>query len=126
MNRIVTDKTAWSITEVYATDILQLKVCFNKWNDRPQHMSVEASFGIPFLQFKNKKVTIGFASLLVNENGDIDYVLYQQVCENPEMQTEWEKQVAMAFLEKRTAFQDIDSLQSGILCLLNWLDYSSN
>ncbi|MEO4006542.1 MULTISPECIES: hypothetical protein [unclassified Flavobacterium] len=126
MNRIVTDKAAWSIAEVYATDIRQLKDSFNEWNGRPQDTSVGTSFGIPFLQLKNNTKPIAFASLIVNENGEIGYKIYQKSSENPKIQTEWEQQVAMEFLEKRVAFKDAASLQSGILCLLNWLDYSCN
>lgn len=126
MNRIVTDKATWSITEVYATDIRQLKDSFNEWNGRPKDMSVGTSFGIPFLQLKNNTRPIAFASLIVNENGAIGYKIDQKSSGNPEIQTEWEKQVAMEFLKKKAAFKDVGSLQSGILCLLNWLDYSCN
>lgn len=89
-------------------------------------MSVGTSFGIPFLQLKNNTSPIAFASLIVNENGAIGYKIYQKSSENSVIQTEWEKQAAMEFLEKKAAFKDVDSLQSGILCLLNWLDYSCN
>lgn len=127
MKQTQSDKAILHIREVYASDMMLLQSFFNVLHNQPEHSPVSTVFGIPFLQIKEEEKLIGFASVIVDEKGKADYVLYPEHLTNDKEEEQWKKEVEKVFREKQlTVFKDKDAFQKGIVRLLNWLNHSYN
>lgn len=127
MNPVLENKTDMMISEVYASDILQLKAFLNALQGKSYDEPLTKSFGIPFLQFVKEGRIIGFASTIVNEKNKVDFILYQKKTSDSAFGKEIQIEVEKRFMEKQlSAFQDVKSLENNISCLLNWLNHNCN
>lgn len=127
MNPAPENKTTILISEVYASDSLQLKAFFNESQGKSDDEPVTKSFGIPFLQFVKEDEIIGFASRIINEKNKVDYIVYQKPTSDLASEKERQIEVEKIFRAKQlSAFQDEKALENSINCLLNWLNYNCN
>lgn len=106
--------------EVYASDILELK---NLFLQKFRLNMVNTNFGIPFLLIKKENRIVGFASLIINKNNQIDFEIY----ENPEVtinEKEYFKTKAQSYCKRNDSenFKDPEELQYNIRRMVDWLN----
>ncbi|AZB09452.1 hypothetical protein EG344_11810 [Chryseobacterium sp. G0162] len=120
METIAQHQEQLQYAEVYISDMLALKNIFLQ----TQSTSKTASdFGIPFLLAKKKKEIVLFASLIINEKGEITFVVYDK-----KGITEIEKRSFSVrvenYFKRNTApnFRNPKQLKSSIKSMMSWLE----
>lgn len=106
--------------EVYISDMVILK---NIFLQKQNSMTVNESFGLPFLMVKKANAIIAFACLVVNKLGKPDFMIHEVVDLNAE-----EKGGFKFFVEdyfKRNPsdnYRNPQQLKSTISSIVNWIN----
>lgn len=117
--------TVWKVQDVSALDMPGIQHFYHQLNSSPkQHKLLTAGFGLPFLLARHKGKIAGFASLVVDEQGNISYKCYHDELFAYFSENEWKGQVADAFQQQCRLFTDAEQVASGTRKLVAWLNRS--
>jgi len=106
--------------EVYVSDILDLKELFlQKFGSN----KVNENFGIPFLLAKKETRIVAFASLMINQNNQIDFEIYGNSDLNGNESEDF-KTKARNYCKRNTSenFRNPEELQYNIQRMIEWLN----
>ncbi|MBV8327146.1 hypothetical protein [Chryseobacterium sp.] len=107
--------------EVYISDMLELKEIFLRAQNTA---TVHKDFGIPFLLAKEKDNILSFASLVINEQGEIECKAYHRA-----ETTEPEKRIfdykSEEYCQRNTTanFRNPEQLKRSIESMVSWLNF---
>lgn len=106
--------------EVYASDIFELKTLFlQKFGLK----KINENFGIPFLLIKKENKTVAFASLIINQNEQIDFEIYEISDLNIKEKEDFKMKARDYFKRNNSAnFKNPEQLESSIYQMVNWLN----
>lgn len=108
------------ISEVYIADIVELKNIFRQISNLEM---VTENFGIPFLMIRQKNNIIAFASLIINQKGETDFVIYEKSNSNKEEKENFLTHAQNYFKRNNAAnYHDPVQLKSSIERMINWLN----
>lgn len=106
--------------EVYISDMSELKTIFlQKFNIS----KVNENFGIPFLLVKKNHKTVAFASLVINQDDEIDFEIYEtERCTKEEKDKLTDQ--AKTYFERNDSenFTNREQLISSIARMIHWLN----
>lgn len=106
--------------EVYISDMLTLKQIFLQSQNT---QTLTQNFGVPFLLVKKKSEIVAFASLVINEKGEIAFKIFHS---NPFSDSEKKDFITRAdnyFKKNNSAnFRNPDQLKSSISRMISWLN----
>lgn len=105
--------------EVYISDMLSLKNIFLKTQTLKK---LNQNFGVPFLLVKKKNEVTGFASLIINEKGEIIFKIYENSLSESEKRN-FTLRAESYFKNNNTAnFRNPEQLKSSISRMVGWLN----
>lgn len=105
--------------EVYISDMLSLKNIFLQTQTLKK---LNQNFGVPFLLVKKKTEVAAFASLVINEKGEIAFKIYENSLSDAEKRN-FTTRAESYFRKNNTAnFRDPEQLKSSISRLVSWLN----
>ncbi|PIF43883.1 hypothetical protein CLU96_0803 [Chryseobacterium sp. 52] len=108
--------------EVYISDMLSLKNIFLQSQNAKK---LNQDFGIPFLLAKKKNAVMAFASLVMNEKGDITFKTYDKGGLSESEKRNFTLRAESYFKKNTTAnFRNPDQLKSSIWKMISWLNVS--
>lgn len=108
--------------EVYISDMLVLKSIFLQAQNT---VKVNAEFGLPFLLAKKKDKVAAFASLVINEKGEIVFKIYDKADFQNSEKKSFISQVESYFKKKNTPnFRNPEQLKNSIQRMIGWLNQS--
>lgn len=104
--------------EVYISDMLSLKNIFLQ----SQNLSgLNQDFGLPFLLAKKKNTVLSFASLVINEKGEISFKIHGKNRLTDTEKQNFTFQAEKYFRKNNTAnFRNTDQLKSSISRMVGW------
>ena len=106
--------------EAYISDMLTLKDIFLQSLDSQK---VSPDFGIPFLLAKKENKITSFASLIIDEEGKIDFKIYDKKEIKESEKKSFIARVENYFRKNNTPnFRDPRQLKSSINGMINWLN----
>lgn len=106
--------------EVYASDILELK---NIFLQKFKVNKISKGFGIPFLLVRRKNEVVAFASLILNQNDEIDFEVIEKLTLNSEDQEEFIIKAKNYFKNSHSEnFIDAEQLKYNIQRMIDWLN----
>lgn len=116
-----TPKEKLKFSEVFIFDIKILKDIFNQVTDA--NSIDQKSFGVPFLLAKKKDKIIAFASLIVDKNNKISFVVYHNGIHDND-KTDF-NQYASDFLKKKkeATFNNAELLIKNAARITQWLNF---
>ncbi|MEG0928270.1 MULTISPECIES: hypothetical protein [Chryseobacterium] len=106
--------------EVYISDMLALKDIFLQSLDSQK---ISPDFGIPFLLAKKENKIASFASLILNESGEIGFKIFDKKDIKESEKRNFMIRVENYFKENKTPnFRDSNQLKSSINEMISWLN----
>ncbi|PWN64341.1 hypothetical protein [Chryseobacterium oncorhynchi] len=106
--------------EVYISDMLALKDIFLQTLNLKK---VNHDFGIPFLLVKKENKIASFASLIINENGEIGFKIYDKKEIKESEKKNFMIRAENYFRRSNTPnFRDPKQLKSSINGMISWLN----
>lgn len=107
-------------SEVYASDILALKKLFLQ---KFRLDKIDKNFGIPFLLVKKGSQIVAFASLIVNQNHQINFEIYENLNFTLE-EKECFKVNTKNYCKRNDSenFRNPEELQYNIQRMVDWLN----
>ena len=120
METIAQHQEQLQYAEVYISDMLALKNIFLQTQTTSRAAS---DFGIPFLLAKKKKEIVLFASLIIDEKGEITFVVYDKKGTNEIEKRSFSVRVENYFKRNTTPnFRNPEQLKSSIKSMMSWLE----
>lgn len=120
METILQRQKQTQISEVYITDISILRNIFITISNSEK--ATEA-FGIPFLLLKKKNDILAFASLIINQMGKTDFIIYVKSALNTEEKEDFTSHVEKYFRKNNSAnYRNPTQLKYSIDRIINWLN----
>ncbi|MCT2563577.1 hypothetical protein [Chryseobacterium herbae] len=105
--------------EVYISDMLSLKNIFLQTQTLKK---LNQNFGVPFLLVKKKDRVVAFASLVINEKGEIAFKIYEDSLSDVEKRN-FTLLAESYFRKNNTAnFRNPEQLKSSISRMVGWLN----
>ncbi|KMQ66659.1 hypothetical protein ACM46_03870 [Chryseobacterium angstadtii] len=120
METIIQHREQLQYAEVYISDMLFLKNFFLKLQN---YSTLNKSFGIPFLVAKKKNEIVAFASLLINEKGEITFKIYSKNSFAETENRDFSLYAERYFKKNNTPnFRNAEQLKSSINRMVSWLN----
>ncbi|KXH83418.1 hypothetical protein [Chryseobacterium kwangjuense] len=118
METTVQNQEQLQYTEVYISDMLSLKNIFLQ----SQNLSgLNHNFGLPFLLAKKKNTVMAFASLVIDENGEISFKIHGKNRLTDAERQNFTFQAEKYFRKNNTAnFRNAEQLKSSISRVVGW------
>lgn len=119
METFVQNKAQLVYAEAYISDMTSLKNIFLQTQTLKK---LNPNFGVPFLLAKKKEEIAAFASLVINEKGQIAFKIYENSLSNAEKK-DFTQRAENYFKKNNTLnFRNPEQLKSSISRMINWLD----
>ncbi|WP_172281598.1 hypothetical protein [Chryseobacterium sp. LAM-KRS1] len=106
--------------EVYISDLVHLKQIFVKERNLKQ---VNEDFGLPFVMAKKTNEIIAFASLIINDQDTIDFVIFEAGNMDAKEKEAFKKYAEDCFKKAPSDnYNDPGQLKSTISRIINWIN----
>lgn len=106
--------------EVYISDMLVLKKIFLQKQNTGK---INSEFGLPFLLAKKEEVVTAFASLVINEKGEIAFKIYDKTgVQNSEMNSFISRVESYFRRNNAPNFRNPEQLKNSIYTMVSWLN----
>jgi len=106
--------------EAYISDMLVLKNIFQETQDLRKACQ---NFGLPFLLAKNEEEVVAFASLIINEKGEISFKIYHKNKMAEAEKKDFFSHAERYFKNTHTPnFKNPEQLKSSISSMISWLE----
>ncbi|MEJ5050818.1 hypothetical protein WH221_13360 [Chryseobacterium culicis] len=120
METIIQHQKPFQYAEAYISDMWMLKTIFLETQNVKK---ADQNFGLPFLLAKNGNIVVAFASLIINENNEISFKVYDKNT-MPEVEKRNFFSRAERYLKNNNTpnFKDPEQLKSSISSMISWLN----
>ncbi|MBK1894819.1 hypothetical protein [Chryseobacterium paridis] len=107
-------------SEVYFSDLVLLKQIFMQKKDSD---IVNEDFGLPFLLAKEANAIVAFASLIINDHNEIDFVIYESKDLSEEEKEDFRWYVEDYFRKSPSDnYRDPEQLKSTTSRIIDWIN----